>query len=110
MDKIKGPLPKFWLLHLWRVGYNSNKIELLLVFSSMIWDMELNEFIDALSSMVGYWSYIVLAWCQFIYGGWLLLILVDLDGLYIIEFIEPLSYPSEASLLSFLVLTLVSQN
>ena len=33
MGKIKGPLPKFWILHLWRVGYNANKIELLLVFS-----------------------------------------------------------------------------
>ena len=43
MGKIKGPLPKFWILHLWRVGYNANKIEFLLVFSLMIWDMELNE-------------------------------------------------------------------
>ena len=35
MGKIKGPLPKFW--------NNAKKIELLLVFSLMIWDMKLNE-------------------------------------------------------------------
>ena len=29
---------------------------MLLVFSLMIEDVKLNEFIDALSSMVGYWS------------------------------------------------------
>jgi len=35
------------------------------------------------------------------------LILLSFDGLYMIEFIEPLSYPSESSQLSSLVLTLV---
>ena len=33
------------------------RLNLLLVFSLMIEDVKLNEFIDALSSMVGYWSY-----------------------------------------------------
>jgi hypothetical protein len=32
MGKIKGSLPKILILHLWRVGYNANKIELLLLF------------------------------------------------------------------------------
>ena len=57
MGKIKGPLPKFWILHLWRVGYNANKFELLLVLSSMIWDMEMNE----------------IYWC-FVFDGWLLVL------------------------------------
>ena len=34
------------------------RLNFLLVFSLMIEDEKLNEFIDALSSMVGYWSYI----------------------------------------------------
>jgi hypothetical protein len=57
MGKIKGPLPKFWILHLWRVWYDSNKIELLLVFSLTIKDVELNE----------------LYWC-FVFDGWLLVL------------------------------------
>ena len=32
MGKIKGTLQKFWILHLWRVWDDPNKIELLLVF------------------------------------------------------------------------------
>ena len=53
MGKIKGTLPKFWILHLWRVWYDANKIELLLVFSLMIEDVKLNE----------------LYWC-FVFNGW----------------------------------------
>ena len=60
------------------------------------------SFIDALSSMVGYWSYFVLAGCQVIYGGLLYFLLVSFDGLYIFKFIEHLFDPSEAFQMSSL--------
>ena len=84
------------------------KFELLLVFSLMIEDVKLNEL---------YWCFVfdgwllvlhVLSWCQ-VYGGLLYFILVAFDGLYMFEFIEHLSYLSEASQLSSLIWTLVSQ-
>ena len=51
--------------------------------------------------------YHVLSWLWVLYDGLINLILVDFDGLYMIEFIGLVSYPLEAFQLGFLVLTLV---
>ena len=109
MGKIKGALPKFWILHLWRVWYDANKIELLLVFSLTIEDVELNELYWCFVFDGWLWSYFVLTWCQVIYEGLLYLLLVSFDGIYMFEFIEHISYPSEASQISSLDWTLVFQ-
>jgi cyanate permease len=80
---------------------------LLLVFSLMIEDVKLNEFYLMLCFR---WLATGLT-CPLMMSShvWWLIVLIFgfFDGLYMIEFIEHLSYPSEASQLSSLVLTLV---
>ena len=44
-------------------------------------------FIDALPSMVGYWSNIVLLWYYEFYGGWIDLLLVTFDSMNMIDVI-----------------------
>ena len=68
------------------------------------------NFIDALPSMVGYWSTMSFHDIDDFYGGLIYLLLVAFDGLYMIDFIGLLSYPSEAFQKGFLVLTLVFPN
>jgi hypothetical protein len=47
MGKIKGPLPNFWILYLWRVWF-VNKIEFLLVFSFNDWRCEVEYVLSML--------------------------------------------------------------
>ena len=73
----------------------------------MIEDMKLYEFYWCFAFDGGLLVYHVLSWHWMLYDGWIHFLLVYFDGLYMIEFIGLLSYPSEAFQLGFLVLTLV---
>ena len=80
---------------------------MLLTFLSMIGDMKLNEFYWFFVFDIWLLVYHVLSWQWDFYDGWIHFLLVDFDGLYMIEFIGLLSCPSEAFQLVSIVLILV---
>ena len=73
----------------------------------MIEDLKLYEFYQCFTFDGWLLVWHILSWyCDF-YGGWIYLQLVSFDGIYIIDFILFLTFPSEAFQMGFLVLTLV---
>ena len=61
------------------------------------------SFIDALPSMVGYCSFVSFHVIDISMVDWINFLLVDFDGLYMIDYIKLLSYPSGAYQMGFLV-------